>query len=220
MFNACFLDGSPFSQPVGKVLCVGRNYAEHARELNNPVPSKPLLFLKPATSVVDLHQPFKIPKHFGEVHHELEVALLIGKSLTLASPEECQSAVVGIGLALDLTLRDVQSELKEKGQPWDVAKGFDGACPLSRFAAIDGVDSAFQMRFNMSRNGALQQSGDTKDMIFSVPDLLSYMSRYFTLQPGDVVLTGTPKGVGPLESGDQIRLSLGNLFDIDTAVTE
>jgi len=220
MFHARFLDGSQFDQPVGKVLCVGRNYAEHAKELNNPVPSKPLIFLKPATSIVDLHQPFSIPKHFGAVHHELELALLIGKPLHQASPNACHQAIAGFGLALDLTLRAVQEELKEKRQPWDIAKGFDGACPLSRFIPTQGIEPDFQAEFEMVRNGKVQQSGNTHDMIFSIPELLSYMSRYFTLQPGDIVLTGTPKGVGPLMAGDQLSMSLGNRIQFDTAVAD
>lgn len=218
MFFPSYIDGSKSNAAVGKVVCVGRNYAEHARELNNPIPSKPLLFLKPATAVVALNEPFSIPKQMGAVHHEVELALLIGSSLSQSSPMTCMQSIVGIGLALDLTLRDIQDELKSGEQPWDIAKGFDGSCPLSEFIAIKGIDATFETTFSLNRNGKTQQQGNTKDMIFSIGELLSNMSRYFTLEPGDVVLTGTPKGVGPLISGDKLILKLGSNLNVETQV--
>lgn len=204
------------SIPVGKVVCVGRNYAEHVRELNNSMPTEPLLFLKPATAVVPLSPQFSLIRDVGEVHHELELALLIGSALTRASEQDCLSAIVGVGLALDLTLRTVQDQLKSKGQPWDIAKGFDGACPVSEFLPVDGLKSDFHTTFTLHRNGQLQQSGDTQDMLFPIGQLLSTMSRYFTLSPGDIVLTGTPSGVGPIAIGDRLRLQWATGSVIDT----
>ena len=130
-------DGTPVNLPLGKIVCIGRNYAEHARELNNPVPDEPLLFIKPATSAVHITRPLDFPRNQGAVHFETELAVLIGRPLTNASASDAEAAILGYGLALDLTLRDVQSRLKEKGQPWERAKAFDGACPLSPFVCID-----------------------------------------------------------------------------------
>jgi len=201
---------------VAKVVCVGRNYAEHVRELNNPMPSAPLLFLKPATAVVPLAPAFSLIRDVGEVHHELELALLIGAPLTRASEAECLDAVIGVGLALDLTLRTVQDTLKRNGQPWDIAKGFDGACPVSAFMPVDGLTADFRTQFTLHRNDQLQQAGDTQDMLFPIGTLLDTMSQYFTLSPGDIILTGTPSGVGPIMAGDRLRLQLADGDAINT----
>ena len=128
-------DGTPVHLPLGKIVCIGRNYAEHARELNNPVPEEPLLFIKPSTAAIHITRPLTPPQDHGEVHFETELAVLIGRPLTNASASEAEIAILGYGLALDLTLRDVQSELKAKGHPWERAKSFDGACPLSPFVS-------------------------------------------------------------------------------------
>ncbi|WP_428241849.1 fumarylacetoacetate hydrolase family protein [Gynuella sp.] len=218
MFEHRYTDNSLSGLMQGKILCVGRNYAEHAKELNNPLPQRPLIFIKPSTAATSLLQPFQIPQNKGAVHHELELALLITRPLTRASEEEAVAAVGGIGLALDLTLRDVQDELKQKGQPWEVAKAFDGSCPLSGFVKVEHFDARREEVFTLHRNGKLQQHGRSSDMIFKIPMLLSYMSHIFTLLPGDVVLTGTPAGVGPLQSGDELRCSLEERFTLETRV--
>ncbi|MGH1372212.1 MAG: fumarylacetoacetate hydrolase family protein [Cellvibrionaceae bacterium] len=193
--------------PVGKVVCVGRNYAEHAKELNNPVPTEPILFLKPSTAIVSMGQPWGIPGGSGPCHIETEMALLIDKPLTQASESECLAAIVGVGIGYDLTLRQRQSELKEKGHPWEVAKAFDGSCPLSQFIPAEGIDWA-SVTLQLERNGNLQQDGCSADMITPVAQLLAFISRHFTLLPGDVVLTGTPAGVGPIAVGDRLCASL------------
>lgn len=203
-----FTDGQLFGQPLGKIVCIGRNYAEHAKELNNPVPSAPILFIKPASSAVGLEETLAMPFERGEVHFETELALLIGDPLKNASPEAAERAVVGIGLALDLTLRDVQSRLKEKGHPWEIAKGFDGACPLSPFVVLTNQPDWSAVSFSLDIDGERRQTGTSSDMLFAVPELLAEMSRHFTLEPGDVVLTGTPAGVGPLPQGAELRLTL------------
>ncbi|MDF9433779.1 fumarylacetoacetate hydrolase family protein [Chromohalobacter israelensis] len=206
-------DGGVFPHMLGKIVCVGRNYAEHARELDNPVPSAPLLFIKPATSAVPMAHDIAEPFTRGEVHFETELALLIGKRLSGASAEAAQQAVAGLGLALDLTLRDVQSQLKEQGHPWEIAKAFDGACPLSPFVALHEVPDWAALRFTLDIDGERRQTGETRDMLFAIPELLAEMSRHFTLQPGDVVLTGTPAGVGPLPRN--ARLSLQASFGLE-----
>ncbi len=209
-YQHLWLDSSACDLPSGKVVCVGRNYAEHAKELNNPVPSAPILFIKPSTAVVSLAEPLAIPAGRGECHHELELALLIGSPLANASPAEAMAAVAGYGLALDLTLRDLQSELKKKGHPWERAKAFDGACPLSAFVSAAELGDWRDFSLKLERNGQVQQDGSCNDMIFAIPDLLAEISASFSLLPGDVVLTGTPAGVGPLRSGDQLQASLGD----------
>ncbi|HCR98608.1 MULTISPECIES: fumarylacetoacetate hydrolase family protein [Halomonas] len=215
-----FTDGQAFPHALGKVVCVGRNYADHAKELDNPVPSEPLLFIKPATSVVDIEQPLSPPFSQGDVHYETELALLVGETLTHATPDEAERAIVGIGLALDLTLRDVQTKLKEKGHPWEIAKGFDGSCPLSRFLPLSRVPNWNALAFTLEVDGEARQHGEGSDMIFAIPSLVAEMSRHFTLEPGDVILTGTPAGVGELTRGTSLRLTLTGGLEVTTTVTE
>lgn len=210
-------DGTPVHLPLGKIVCIGRNYAEHAKELNNPVPSEPLLFIKPATSAVHLTRPLSFQSGQGQVHFETELAVLIGKPLTNASASEAQAAILGYGLALDLTLRDLQSQLKDKGHPWERAKAFDGACPLSPFVPAEHFPND-HIAFSLDINEQRQQSGDTRDMLFSTIPLLAHISSHFTLLPGDVVLTGTPSGVGPLFSGQTLSLQLDDKLSVSTKV--
>ncbi|WP_406665128.1 fumarylacetoacetate hydrolase family protein [Gallaecimonas sp. GXIMD1310] len=200
---------TPLPWPCSKIVCVGRNYAEHARELGNAVPDKPLLFIKPPTTLRELEDGFSIPADRGAVHFECELAVLIGQQLTQASTEQAQQAVVGIGLALDLTLRDVQQQLKSAGQPWERAKSFDGSCPVTPLVPVARFTD-LPLRFQLYQNGELRQDGDSRAMLMPIPALLAYISESFTLCPGDLVLTGTPAGVGPLHSGDQLRLILAD----------
>ncbi len=213
-----FGDGSAFHLPLGKVVCVGRNYAEHARELNNPVPTEPILFIKPATAVQPFSRPVRWPAGRGECHHEVEIAVLVGTTLTNADEARAVQAIAGFGLALDLTLRDLQATLKEKGHPWEIAKAFDGACPLSPFIRPDRVSNLADLPLRLSINGEVRQAGNSSQMLTSIPRLLSYISHHFTLEPGDVVLTGTPAGVGPLRSGDELLAELGELLSVTTTV--
>ncbi|WP_447527727.1 fumarylacetoacetate hydrolase family protein [Vreelandella sp. TE19] len=215
-----FTDGQEFPHALGKVVCVGRNYADHAKELQNPVPSEPLLFIKPATSVVDITKPLDPPFSRGDVHYEAELALLIGETLTHATHEQAERAIVGIGLAMDLTLRDVQTQLKEKGHPWETAKAFDGACPLSAFLPLSRVPNWNALTFTLDINGEQRQYGEGADMLFAIPTLVAEMSRHFTLEPGDVILTGTPAGVGELPRGAALKLTLTGGLEVNTTVVE
>lgn len=215
------LNGQPFAHALGKIVCVGRNYAAHAAELNNPIPTEPLLFMKPATAAADLHQPVALPQGRGAVHHEVEMAVLIGAPLHHADESATRAAIAGVGLALDLTLRDIQDRLKRDGQPWERAKAFDGAYPMSGFIRIDPLDLQ-SLTLQLWRNGHLQQQGSTRDMLFSVCALMAEISCHFSLLPGDIVSTGTPAGVGPLHSGDALIATLGNhaeeLLRVETRV--
>ena len=212
------LQGQAIHLPVGKALCIGQNYQDHIAEMNSKTASEALFFIKPSTAVVDIHQSFPIPDQLGAVHNETELAVLIKAPLTKVTPEQVLDAVWGYGLALDLTLRDQQKKLKELGRPWEIAKGFDGACPVSGFIAADELGDVQQLEFGLKVNGETRQQGDTRMMIRSVTQIISEMSQFFTLLPGDLVLTGTPAGVGPLYSGDQLELTLANKLHIKTSV--
>ncbi|MDX1705165.1 fumarylacetoacetate hydrolase family protein [Pseudidiomarina sp.] len=191
----------------GKIVCVGRNYAAHAAELNNPLPSQPLLFMKPATAVTWLPE-VRIPAGRGACHHELELAVRVGSRLRRAEVNDAMAAVSHYGLALDLTLRDVQDQLKAAGQPWERAKAFDGSCALSGWLPAAAIDAEQPLQLQLVINGEIRQQGTTNDMLCSVAALLADISQQFTLLPGDVVLTGTPSGVGPLAADDELELKL------------
>lgn len=212
-----YLDGSPLDLPVGKVVCIGRNYLDHIRELNNPVPETPILFIKPTTALVALDQPIHLPQGRGECHHEVELAVLVGQLLQNAEAETARQAVAGYGVALDLTLRDVQNELKKKGHPWETAKAFDGSCPLSPFLKPEALPHPQATDLRLRVNGEMRQQGNTQQMMVGIFELMAYMSTHFSLQPGDVVLTGTPAGVGPLASGDALILNLDR-YEFSTRV--
>ncbi|RRJ82487.1 fumarylacetoacetate hydrolase family protein [Aestuariirhabdus litorea] len=211
-------EGREIDLPVGKVVCVGRNYAAHALELNNPIPDTPILFIKPSTALVPLEESLSLPSQWGEVHYETELAILVGEPLSGAGPEQAVAAITGIGLALDLTLRDLQSELKSKGHPWERAKAFDGACPLSRFVPVAELGALDKLHFTLSINGEPRQSGDSGQMLTPIAALLAHASESFTLLPGDVVLTGTPAGVGVLQARDQLQLDLQSRARFSTRV--
>ena len=217
--HARFTNNTRFEAPISKVVCVGRNYAEHAVELDNPVPTQPLLFIKPPTAVCDLEAAIAIPRGCGPVHYETEVALLIGQRISGGADEgTIMDSVAGIGLALDLTLRERQSQLKADGHPWEIAKAFDGACPLSAFVPRLDLPVTTRFQFTLAIDGTEKQHGDTADMLKPIPALLAYMAEHFTLMPGDVVLTGTPAGVGVLEPGQTLALSFEDRLSIQTSV--
>lgn len=204
-------DGTAVALPVGKVVCVGRNYAAHARELGNAVPEAPILFLKPATALVPLGPDFAIPAGRGSCHHETEMSLLIGSTLSgEVSAVEARSAIAGITLGLDLTLRDAQNQLKQQGHPWEVAKAFDGAAPMAAFVPLPIDKDLADLRFTLTVNGEIRQQGHSADMITGMVPLLQFIATIFTLLPGDVVMTGTPEGVAALNAGDALELSLGD----------
>jgi len=199
------LQGQPRPIPVGKIVCVARNYAEHARELGNPVPDRAVLFIKPASSLLADGGTVTIPAYANDCHHELELAVLIGRTGKAIAADEALGHVAGYGVALDLTLRDVQADLKAKGLPWEIAKAFDTACPLSAFVPAARIADPQQLRLQLRVNGELRQDGTTAAMLRPVARLISEASGYFTLEAGDILLTGTPAGVGPLRSGDRVE---------------
>ncbi|MEH6649035.1 MAG: fumarylacetoacetate hydrolase family protein [Motiliproteus sp.] len=213
-----WIDGEAVALPIGKIVCVGRNYAEHARELNNPVPASPLLFIKPSTALCDLRQSIGLSSNRGPVHYETELAVLIGQPLTQATPQQAEAAIAGIGLGLDLTLRELQSQLKSKGHPWEVAKAFDHSCPMSPFVRYPRIADIHDCHLRLEVDGELRQHGSSAEMLTPVLQLISLCSNHFTLLPGDIVMTGTPAGVGVLEAGMKLRLQLEQLLTVETQV--
>lgn len=200
--------GALLDFPVNKVVCVGNNYADHIKEMGSQVSAEPVIFIKPETALCDIRQPIALPTGLGSVHYEVELAVLIGTPLKQATQDRVANAIAGYGLALDLTLRDLQAQFKAAGQPWEKAKGFDGACPVSGFIPVSEFGDAQQTQLRLLINGEIRQEGNTRDMLTPIVPLIAYMSRFFTLRAGDIILTGTPHGVGPLNAGDEILATL------------
>lgn len=213
------VDGSPIALPLGKVVCIGQNYQDHIAEMQSKTAAEPLFFIKPNTALCALAPAFTIPAGRGAVHNELEIAVLICQPLSGASAEQVVAAIWGYSLALDLTLREVQANLKQLGRPWEIAKGFDGACPVAGFVPSRDIAHPQQLDFSLMVNGVKRQHGNSANMIRGISALISEMSQHFTLLPGDMVLTGTPAGVGPLQSGDQLQLQLADFFTVNTKVS-
>lgn len=203
--------GALLEFPVNKVVCVGSNYTRHIKEMGSVVAEEPVIFIKPETALCDIKQPISIPKDFGAVHHEIELAVLIGMPLKNADEDRVSRAIAGFAVALDLTLRDLQTKFKQAGQPWEKSKAFDGSCPISGFVPVNDLADPQAVTLSLSINGEQRQLGNTQEMITPILPLISYMSRFFTLRPGDIILTGTPEGVGPLVSGDMLRVGLNDL---------
>ena len=196
---------------IGKIVCLARNYAEHAKELGNETPAAPVLFMKPASSVIADGETVKIPAYSQECHYEVELALLIGKECRDVAPENAMEHVAGYGVSIDMTLRDVQNQLKAKGLPWDIAKGFDTSCPLSDFVPAKSIANPHDLLLQLSVNGAQRQNGSSADMIHRVPQIISHISGIFTLDEGDVILTGTPSGVGKVQAGDVMEARIDHV---------
>ncbi|HEY3308037.1 MAG TPA: fumarylacetoacetate hydrolase family protein [Desulfuromonadaceae bacterium] len=196
---------------VGKIICLARNYAEHARELGNETPAAPVLFMKPATAVIGDRDTVLIPGYSQECHYEVELAVLLGKQARQVPPEQALECVAGYGVAIDMTLRDVQNQLKSKGLPWEIAKGFDTSCPLSDFVPAANVADPHNLNLRLTVNGNLRQNGNSADMIHRVPQIIAYISGIFTLEPGDIILTGTPAGVGQVMAGDVMEAEISEV---------
>lgn len=204
------IQGNYLPFPAGKVVCIGQNYADHIAELNSVTRPEALFFIKPNSALCSVEPSFEIPKQVGPCHNELELAVLISKPLKKVTANKVQDAIWGYGLALDLTLRTVQSKLKQQGRPWELAKGFDGACPISPFINKSEITSPQNSDLVLTVNQQIRQNGNSKDMIRPINELIAQMSQHFTLMPGDVVLTGTPAGVGPLKNSDQLTLTISS----------
>lgn len=192
-----------------KIICVGRNYAAHARELNNAVEEEPVIFMKPETALIPARQPFFIPDHAADIHFETELVVRINKVGKHIEERFAHRYYDEVSLGIDFTARDTQNRLKGKGLPWELSKGFDGSAPVGSFVPLQRLNKSVQdLKFTLHVNGELRQSGHTADMIFSVDRIIAFVSAYFTLKIGDYIFTGTPEGVGKVQAGDQLFAEL------------
>lgn len=205
------LSGTDKTYRVGKILCVTRNYRAHAAELGNETPAQPVFFLKPASSIIGQGETAVIPPFSNDCQHEIELAVLIGKWGKNIAPETALNHVAGYGIGIDLTLRDLQGDLKAKGLPWSMAKGFDTSCPLSDFISSDQITDPQALDISLYINDELRQQGNSAEMIHPIPNLISAASAIFSLEEGDILLTGTPAGVARLISGDRLRAEISQL---------
>lgn len=192
-----------------KIICVGRNYAAHAKELNNAVEEEPVIFLKPETALIPAKQPFFLPSFSEDVHYETELVIRINKVGKNIEEKFAHRYYDEITLGIDFTARDLQQKLKTKGLPWELAKGFDGSAPVGQFQPLQKFGKNINdIRFRMLLNGEVKQTGHTADMIFNVDRIISFVSGFYTLKIGDLIFTGTPQGVGPVKAGDVIEAFL------------
>lgn len=188
-----------------KIICIGRNYIEHANELNNPVPGNPIFFMKPDTSLVRNNNSFYYPEHSNNVHYETEIIIKISKKGKHIAEQFAYKYFNEISIGIDFTARDVQAECKKKGLPWEIAKAFDQSAPVGKFINKSSIDDINKLKFLLKINGVEKQNGNTNNMIFSFNKIIAYVSKFITLKEGDLIFTGTPKGVGPIAIGDHFE---------------
>jgi len=204
---------------IGKLVCLARTYKKHAQEMKTDVTKNPLLFLKPASSIIFNGEYIVIPKMTNCLHHEVELGVVIGKKCKNISQEKALDYVLGYLLALDITARDIQSEAKKNGWPWSVAKGFDTFAPISEVVLKENVSAPNNLDLSLKINGKVKQSSNTKNMIYSVERIIEFVSEVMTLEKGDLIMTGTPEGVGEIFKGDIIEAKLGNICSLKVNVT-
>jgi acylpyruvate hydrolase len=192
-----------------KIICIGRNYSEHAIELKNAVPSEPVFFMKPDTALLKDGQAFYLPEFSKEIHHEVELVLLISKTGKNIAEKFAQNYFEKIGIGIDFTARDLQQNCKEHGLPWEKAKAFDGSAPLGDFELKSTLADLGNIDFSLKINGELKQKGNSSDMLFNFEKIIAHVSKYITLKTGDLIYTGTPAGVGPVKIGDKLEAYLG-----------
>lgn len=206
--------------PINNIFCIGRNYVNHAKELNNPVPEEPVVFMKPTSSIIFDGGLIMLPPQSEEVHHEVELVIAIGREGKHIPKKRALEYIMGYGIGIDVTARDLQQKAKEKGHPWTIAKGFDTFTPISRFITPGQVGDPHDLNLKLEVNGEVRQDGSTADMIFPIESLVAYLSTIFTLSPGDLIFTGTPAGVSRVNAGDEIKASLNDdLISMYVSVT-
>lgn len=198
-----------------KILCIGRNYEEHAKELKNPLPAEPVIFSKPDTALLRNNDPFFIPDFAESFHHEVEIVVRINRLGKNIEEQFANRYYDEIGLGIDFTARDLQDKLKSKGLPWEKCKAFDSSAVISNFVSKEKFQDLNNLNFHLDINGETRQKGNTRDMIFNIDQLISHVSKYFTLKIGDFIYTGTPSGVGPVKIGDRLQgyIEEENFFD-------
>jgi len=201
-----------------KIIAIGRNYAEHAKELNNPVPGVPVIFMKPETALLKDNKPFYHPDFSEDIHHEIEIVIKISKEGKHINEQFAQNYFEEVGLGVDFTARDIQSKHKEKGLPWELAKAFDGSAPVSAFVPKSQFADLTNINFKLDVNGEVRQQGNTSYMLFSFEYIIAFVSKYITLKKGDLIYTGTPQGVGKVNVGDRLEGYLENVKMLDFLV--
>jgi len=206
-----FKDGVKREITIGKLVCLARSYKKHAQEMNSDIPKEPVIFLKPASSVIFNGDTINIPKMSKHIHHEVELGIVIGKKCKLVQKKDALNYVLGYLVALDITARDIQSEFKKKGWPWTIAKSFDTFAPISEVVLKEYVSNPQNLDITLQVNGKLKQKSNTSFMIFSVEEIIEFISKVMTLEPGDLILTGTPEGVDEIKKGDILEAKLGNI---------
>ncbi len=199
---------------IGKIVCVGRNYAEHAKELGNEILDKPVLFLKPASALIYSGGEIIHPDYGNELHHEVELVLLIGETVKNLNKAQSEKAIIGYGVGLDMTLRDVQEGLKKKGQPWTLAKCFDTSAAISDFILKKDYELKSDEKLELKVNGVFKQSDTLKSMLFNPAEIVEYISSVMTLEKGDLIFTGTPAGVSKVNRGDRLEAQLGEVAEL------
>ncbi len=193
-----------------KIICIGRNYAAHIEELKNEKPGQPVVFLKPDTALIKGEAPFYYPDFSSNIHHEIELVLKISKEGKYIQPQFAHRYFEEIGLGIDFTARDLQDQCKAKGLPWEIAKAFNGSAPIGNFKPVSEFNDLKNIDFHLEINGEIKQKGNTSLMLFDFATIISYVSQFFTLKKGDLIYTGTPAGVGPVQTGDQLIGFIGN----------
>jgi len=188
-----------------KILAIGRNYAEHIAELKNEVPDEPVIFLKPDTAILRHNEPFYYPDYTQDIHHEIELILRISREGKEIDKKFAHKYYDAVGLGIDFTARDLQSKAKAKGLPWALAKGFNGSAPISEFLPLSQFPDLHNINFRLDINGATRQKGNSGMMLNTFDDIIAYISRFITLKTGDIIFTGTPEGVGPVQTGDRLK---------------
>ena len=212
---------SPQYFPVRRIYCVGRNYAEHAREMGaDPTREAPFFFMKPADAVVSDGARIPYPGQTADFHYEAELVVAIGGSGERLTPEQAQALVFGYSVGIDFTRRDLQAQFKKGGKPWDMAKGFDRSAPCSAIVPAARIGHPTAARIELAQNGETRQSADIADLIWSVPELLANLSTFVRLEPGDLVFTGTPAGVGPCVAGDRLTARVEGIGQVSVEITE
>ncbi len=189
-----------------KIICIGRNYREHAKELNNPIPEKPVFFMKPDTALLQKNNPFFYPDFSKDVQYETEIVLKINRNGKHIEEQFAHKYFNEIGIGIDFTARDLQAEQKKKGLPWEIAKAFDGAAPVGTFVSKNQFPDINNLHFSLKINGELRQEGSTADMMFGFNRIIAYVSQFISLKPGDLIFTGTPSGVGPTKINDHFEV--------------
>ena len=212
------IKNSNVEYPIGKIVCVGRNFAKHAKELGNEVPDKPVLFLKPSSAIIYSGEEVIHPSFSNELHHEVELILLIGEDVKSASKRKAEMAIIGYGVGLDMTLRDVQKELRKIGDPWTLAKCFNTSAVISEFVLKENCELKLDEIIELKVNREIRQSDSLNNMLFKPTELVEYISSVMVLEKGDLIFTGTPSGVSKVNKGDELEALVGEFAKLNCRI--